>query len=68
VIKSFVLVKDKQNNLSVCEDVDGVKGTSFSKGDGYVDYKSHKKEIPFTSITEILITKGFIKLISQINP
>ena len=67
VIKSFVLTKDKQNKPGFSEDVDTTKGTCFSKGENYVDYKSRKKGIAFAAVTELLIDRGFLKLISQID-
>jgi len=67
VIKSFVLTKNKQNELGFSEDVDTTKGTYFSKGEVYVDYKSFKKGDTITLITELLIDRGFLKLISKVD-
>jgi hypothetical protein len=44
-----------------------VKGTSFSRGEEYVDYKSKKKGIKFNVITKLLIEQGFLELKSQID-
>lgn len=67
MIKSFVLIRDEQNKPSYSEDIDNTKGTSFLKGQNYVDYKSLKKGITLTLITEVLIDKGFLKPISQVK-
>ena len=67
VKKSFILTKDQENEYSISEDPDENSGTSFSKGEKYVDYKSLKEGIAITVITETLIKKGFLKLISKVE-
>jgi len=56
-----------ENITCISEDIDINSGTSFSKGEEYVDYKSRKEGISFTTITDLLVDRGFLKFISQID-
>ncbi len=65
VQKEFTLVEGDDNELAINESTEDVRGSSFSVGDSYVDYESEKDEIVLTSITKVLIKKGFLTLDSE---